>query len=199
MKTSIIIPTRLSEKDAIISDLIFEIKNTATTDYELFITSLPGSAAQNRNRGLNLANGDIIIHLDDDITGLKPRWDEVLIQPLLENPDIIIVSAELMPPGVVTSPLTGYQIINRTVVASALIAHRRNPLRFDEAYVGSGMEDNDWCMQMYHHYPRPKIAINFDCKVIHKAEKKGRTEENWSKNRVYYNKKWKQGRLFDTA
>jgi glycosyltransferase involved in cell wall biosynthesis len=59
---------------------IDDIKSTIThKDVEVFASCQDGFPALNRNYCLDKAKGDIIIMLDDDISGFFKGWDKVLI------------------------------------------------------------------------------------------------------------------------
>lgn len=200
---SIIIPT--CKQDHEISFLIgsldwFAYKQHSTIpdiDHVVIPTCLPASAAVNRNHGLNLATGDIIVMCDDDIKITQDSWLYPLIEPLLKDPLISYVSARLLnndgsfqnamgSAGVSTSD--PWPVVE--MAPSACVAFRKDDLRFDENYVGSGFEDTDFCRQLKIKYPKSKFIINNNCKMIHLNEMKNQLGENYHLNRAYYNLKW---------
>src|SRR3989338_1733267 len=151
---TICIPTYKTEQD--VQEQLQDIKRTvATTDVEVFASCQEGSAAYNRNYCLNKALGDLIIMLDDDITGFFPRWDEILIKPLITDDLVSIVSARLMNVDGTPGPMMydnrrqepGYYSSLCKIVPTTCIAFRKTSMRFDEKYVG-GFEDTDFCKQM---------------------------------------------------
>jgi glycosyltransferase involved in cell wall biosynthesis len=149
-----------------------------TSNAEVVVSDQEGSAAFNRNYCLEKAKGDIIIMVDDDITGFFPGWDEVLIKPL-EDPSVSIVSARLNTPMM-------YDGTEFNIVPSACIAFRKTGIRFDENFVG-GFEDTDFCKQMEQAHPSKHTVINEECKLIHLNEKK---RQHMTEARKVFVKKW---------
>lgn len=188
MKVSIIIPTMRTWHE--IKDLFHAIHATAESeDFEVIYSGMNWSASKNRNFCLNKAKGDIIIQVDDDVSGFYQGWDKFLIAPLMGNDQFMLISAELHKPGTPLSELTGWTRITRSIIAGACIAHRKTHLRYDEEFKGSGMEDNDFCMQVNNSYPNPAMVINYNCKLYHAGEKK-LNKENLEYNTGYYQHKW---------
>lgn len=193
---SIIVPTFRDREE--VKDLLAEIEKTATGDYELIATCQKGSAAQNRNYGLDESKGDVIIMLDDDICDLPYGWNEELARPLFEEKDVVLVSARLMNPnGSLGLNMGGNYDVSKEVVVvdsgyvpTACIAFKKDDLRYDENYVGSGFEDTDHNNQMMQKYPKSKHVINNNVRVVHKNEMKNQRGENWEKNKAYYMTKW---------
>jgi predicted O-methyltransferase YrrM len=152
------------------------------------------SAAKNRNIGLDRSKADIVIMLDDDVSGFYDGWYMELIEPLLKDPDIVYVTANLVQPNGDLSYMmfrpegTGVHDIPRAPTAA--VAFRNNGLRFDEKYVGSGFEDDDFCAQLSEKYPKGRFVINKDVKLVHANEEKGRRGTNFSINEKYFNSKW---------
>lgn len=189
MKPDIIIPTCKID----ISALLNELKSL---NAHIIVSSNPSfSAAQNRNLGLNRSTSDYIIMLDDDVSNFQanftPCWHLELIHPLIDDPKISIVSARLMKADNKTpAPMmsNNYDLTTPLIevkkVPTACIAFRKTNIRFDENFLGSGFEDDDFCRQM-----GPKIVINNLVKAIHKNEMK-RQETFWEQNRAYFIKKW---------
>jgi len=171
---SICLPTYKSQ----VTKNLEEIRNTATGNVEILASCQEGSAAYNRNWCLDRAKGNIIIMVDDDITGFFKGWDEVLVKPLTDN-SISIVSARL------SSPMM-YDGTEFNIVPSSAIAFRKSGIRFDENFVG-GFEDTDFCKQMEQAFPNKKTLINEDCKLIHLNEKK---KQNMKEARKVFVKKW---------
>jgi len=186
MTISVIIPT--IRKEETITGLVNEIKRTATGITELIVVSSNGSAAQNRNTGLNRAKGEFIIMCDDDTKGYPKGWDIKLVKAL-ELPDASIVGARLSNPN--GSPQnTAYGIPNPSkeycqvkTMITAVCAFRRTKLRFDENFIGSGYEDTDFCRQL-----GGKFYVVNTVRVTHVNEHK---KPNDVKNSAYYYKKWK--------
>ncbi len=169
-------------------------------------TCQQGSAAYNRNWGLNQATADCVIMVDDDVCQFPAGWVHQLADVLLLNPYCIMVSARLMnddgtlgpmlrngPPG----PLGGWTYVD--ALPTACIAFRNDGLRFDENFIGSGWEDDDFCAQLRRKYPKGTFIINEDVRVVHRNEMKNQgfikgkgpvPGGNFEKNQAYYESKW---------
>ena len=193
LKVDIIIPTCKKLSD--ITWLIDRVQSTRASRGQLICTCTDGSAAQNRNRGLDLSNTDIVIMLDDDIADLHDGWDMKLAHPLIVFPDYMMVSARIMNrDGLTPARVHGaakehnepglFQAENNSTL-SACIAIMKTELRYDERFRGSGWEDTAYCLALTRHYPTGKIMINNDCRVVHLNEMKNQTS-NWQHNLNLY-------------
>lgn len=180
---TICLPTYKSQ----VTKNVEEIGNSVSGDVQVIASCQEGSAAYNRNYCLERALGEIIIMVDDDITGFFPGWNEVLIKPLLADDSISIVSARLTNPDGTNAPMM-YDGTPFKIVPSSAIAFRKNPLRFDENYLGGGFEDTDFCKQMESAYPDKRTLINEDCRLVHLNEKKN--QGFMGQNRKYFVSKW---------
>lgn len=179
-----------------------EMQRTISLPGELIVTCSSGSAAYNRNIGLNRAKHDLILMVDDDMTGFYPGWDNDLINPMLADRSIVMISARLLKkdgtPGVTMS---GNYDMSKDLVPSlngylptACVAFWKSDLRFDETFIGSGFEDTDFCCFMRRKYPQGKFFNNNKCKLIHLNEMKNQHDGDiWDRNQKYYISKW--GRL----
>ena len=164
----------------------------------IYVSALKASAAVNRNDCLNNIKSELVIMLDDDITGFYPGWDADLIQPLIENDNISIVSARLMNSDTTYANVmhdnfiyvNGYHRSPINLVPTAGIAFRPNGIKFDENYIKASFEDTDWCKQISQRYPHMYTVINNNCKLIHLNEMKFQVGEAWNHNRSYYISKW---------
>jgi glycosyltransferase involved in cell wall biosynthesis len=154
------------------------------------------SAAKNRNEALDQATSDFIIMIDDDIEGFYTGWWKELVMPLIRFSDISLVSARLMNRhGAIGAMMHGNKDIITDIVPveytpSACIAFRRDSLRFDESYVGSGFEDTDFCEQLKVRYPGSRFVINNKCRMVHLNEQKNQHGKNFQLNKQYYQEKW---------
>lgn len=164
-------------------------------------TGFQVSAATNRNYGLAKCYNDIVIMMDDDIGGFYSGWQDELINPLLSDQAIKLVSARLLTPVGGLSPMMGCdydlsKIFSEAdkVILSACIAFRLEDVSgiwFDENYVGSGFEDTDFCFQLREkHKDNCKIVVNNRCALVHFHEMKNQAS-NFSANQKYFVKKWK--------
>jgi len=210
---SITIPTCKTKEQ--VQPLLDEAVKNLSGDYRYnpFSSCLKDSASVNRNYCINNAQGDIIIMFDDDIKGFYPGWEKDLISPFLKFPGkFSIISARLITE---TGDMAGqlgdgiepylsekdFQIAYHTaktklnLVGSSCIAFPTDVgVRFDEAFLGAGYEDTDFCMQVNQKHPNKKTIINNRCKMIHLSESKGRTvggKDTIGANRGLFRKKWR--------
>ena len=167
--------------------------------HSLIFTGQPASASINRNYGLAIAQSDIIVMLDDDMRGFYEGWVDDLIKPL-EDDRVILVSARLLnPDGSIGScmgagglPVEGVCEANRSAyrgyfrLPTACIAFRKNPLRFNEGFVGSGYEDSAFMNDLCVRYPGKIFVVNNNCKLIHENRQVRQGGKFWEHNHKLY-------------
>lgn len=206
IKVNIAIPTCKTEAELI--PLLQEIRETVSTnirELKLIHTCYPGSAAKNRNIALDkIAEYEPVIMLDDDVTGFRHGWDEELIRPLYQgstgiHSDVALVSARLFNSKGVPAHMMGdnYDMTQALVevdakrLPTACIAFIKDSgIRFDEQFIGSGFEDDDFCKQLQENYPNGRFVINNKVVVVHKNEMKNQKTGFWYYNKAYYLRKW---------
>ena len=192
MNTVLIATIRSNDQ---IIDLINEIKSTASTNLKLVISSSQSSVAINVNRGLDAADGQFILKVDDDITGFSHGWDARLIEPFAQDPSIGVVAARLLnKDGSVQLTCSRnvnlhprWLVCERPIVPFCCVAFRNDGTRMDENYIGSGYDDGDYCNQLRLKTPNVKFAIHNEVRVIHKHEQKN---AQLNQNSVYFRNKW---------
>jgi glycosyltransferase involved in cell wall biosynthesis len=175
---SIIIPTFRTEEE--LSEMIKEVKESVTGVCELIVTSTEASAAVNRNIGLNKAKYDNIIMIDDDMRDFPVGWNEEIIRPLNEEERVVLVSARLInKDGSAAMNMGGNYDVSKPIVEvlngfipTACIAYKKNELRFDENYIGSGFEDTDLMCQFMRKFPEGRHVINNSVMIVHLNEMK---------------------------
>ena len=155
----------------------------------------PGSAAHNRNLGLEQAMTEYVIMIDDDIRGWHYGWWAAMIKPLIEDEDVEMVSARLVnfdgTPAAMMAPGNQDNAMCEVMkLPTAAVAFRNDGIRFDEAYIGSGFEDDDFCMQLRQRNPHAKFIINNTVRLIHENEMKNQGGEFWEANQTTFNRKW---------
>lgn len=200
----IIIPTCKSHHE--IADQVRQMCLTCDSIFRITPTCRDVSSPCNRNAGLELARSDIVIMVDDDVCEFPLGWDLRLVLALRAQPRCVKVSARLMNPDGTPGPMlrnppptkdTGLTEANG--LPTACTAFRNDGLRFDENFVGSGFEDNDFCNQLMDKYPDGMFLIHEGVRVVHRNEMKnqGFTKGvgpvpggNFEKNRDYYERKW---------
>jgi glycosyltransferase involved in cell wall biosynthesis len=206
LKVTIAIPTLKSEKE--IRKQIDEIHtNPPSCDYEVIASCIKQSAAKNRNWCIDNADGDIVIMIDDDITGFYPGWADVLIDGLFLNPDFSVVSARPLKEDGALAPTLGdcgnavkvdeFQKCIHTektglnVCCSSSISFWKNQcVRFDENYKAAVWEDFDWCLEMKKKYPDKDIVFANQCNPVHLNAMQGRTGADIEWNYKYCCEKW---------
>jgi glycosyltransferase involved in cell wall biosynthesis len=196
----IIIPT-LKTLDQV-REQIKEIDENTIMEHRIIATCQPESAAWNRNFGLELATSEIIIMVDDDMTGFFPAWEQALIEPLLKDSRVCMVSARLMTVDGQVGPncASSYELSpewiyvkkrHDSVMPSACIAFWDKKLRFDIEYIGSGWEDTDFCFQYLAINPEYEFVINNNCQLVHKNEMKNQWENGlFDRNKTVFYNKW---------
>ena len=221
----ICIPTMrsLSEVEAQIA----QIEATAELPHRIIASCQPVSAAINRNFCLHVASSPIIIMLDDDMEGFFPGWDVKLLEIFDVEPRAVMVSARLMSPQWKVGPSCARNgnLVPRWVevfaaqdclMPSAAIAFRNRGHRFDEGFVGSGWEDNDFCFKLLFgcrarrlvkervakHYGLalhdyllaanvPRFYIDNACQLVHRNEMKEQFQGNrFAENRKHMYELW---------
>lgn len=188
-KTDIIIPTcKPIDK---LDSLIKEIKATTNPErVSVILASSLGSAAKNRNDGLDKATAPFVCMIDDDVEKLEVGWCDKLVATLEHYESASLVSARLMrpdgSPGVmcanVYEPVADIQ--HEPHLPTACIAFYNTHKRFDETFIGSGFEDNDWCNQL-----GGNCLIDNSVKVVHRNEAKNQSGSIWQFNQDYFGKK----------
>jgi hypothetical protein len=208
--TQILIPTIKPREH--VQELIGAIEQTTQPPYQIHVSSSPESAAVNRNRCLDMADqrADILIMLDDDVSGFTSGWDLRLTAPFrhqdlpgVEQPHVRIaaVSARLMnADGTVAyncgQPKDLEPVWLRvkpgpdSVMATAAVAFRNCGFRFDESFIGSGFEDGDYWFQYLKSDPGCVFLFANDCRLIHRNEMKGEQSTHFNRNRAYFHEKW---------
>jgi hypothetical protein len=184
--------------------MLEDLRPTLPEDYELSVSCLDGSAAMNRNWCIDhasLRNGDIAIMLDDDIDGFYPGWINDLAYSLRCDDRVVAASARLMTPdGLVAQTCSKCYKIEpneievpwngRCVIPTAAIAFRYRGHRFDEGFIGSGWEDNDWFAQYVEADPSCKFIQSNRCRLVHRNNMLNQKGMFWQHNQEYFHKKW---------
>ena len=197
MKLSILIPTIKPE----VNKQIDEIRSTIFyKDAEIIASCQPVSASRNRNYCMDKASGDTWIQLDDDIEGFYPNWDRDLIQPLFDFPSIGLVSARLLKrdgsynhtmgcPGIYEGVVMSNRDEGLCTACFSMRAEDVHDLRFDENFIKSGFEDDDFTEQFRLRHPKKMTMITNMCKLVHLNNMVGQSE-GWSHNKSYFLQKY---------
>ncbi len=191
----VIIPT--CKKRPEVASLVGEVRQTAACPVCVIATCLDACAARNRNAGLDLATSPIRIMIDDDVTGFPRSWVTRMVEVMLAWPDCVMLTPELLNPDGTAGPMmgapprggTGVEVVPSQKLVTACIAIRKNGIRFDEQFVGSGFEDDDYSAQLRRAYPNGVWLIDHDLKVVHRNEMKNQSEP-FQRNREYFERKW---------
>ena len=179
-----------------ISDLIDEIEPTLPEGVNIIHSGFKTCASTNRNYTLSRSKAPYVIMMDDDIGGFFKGWSEKLINLLIHNKNVTMVSARLInekcEPALMMNiqpDLSGrYQIVNG-YLPSACIAFRNNGARFDEEFIGSSWEDTDFCDTLHSIHPNGVFIIDNEVRLIHKNEMKSGDSSTFFRNKAYYVKK----------
>jgi glycosyltransferase involved in cell wall biosynthesis len=179
------------------------IKETDLIEYNYIPTGFKVSASVNRNFGLLesfKSKNEYIIMIDDDIGGFKPGWQKTLIQPLIDQPKVRLVSARLFNPDGSLGPMMGasndiskpFNEVPKFMgfggkrfgaILSAAIAFRKFDLlssgvRFNNNFIGSGWEDTLFCYHIQKAFSDCIMLCNNQCKLIHYHEMKNQNVNN---------------------
>ena len=192
----IIIPTLKSRED--VAAQVAEITETAGCPVNVIATCQHVSAAANRNIGLDQSTSDPLIMLDDDMEQFPLGWAVRLADVLLQTPHAVMASPQLAKPDGTPGPMMGGVQIRQGGVTraaqrklpTACIAIRRNSLRFDESFLGSGFEDDDYCAQLRAAHPNAEFLVCHDVWIVHRNEMKNQHGPNWERNKRYFERKW---------
>lgn len=190
-------PTKMMPKLKILDD-------TVEGREFLIYSGIDASASVNRNHGLDRVESDIFIMMDDDIDGFYSGWVNDLVTPMLKDESIIVTSARLLKedgtkgfmmgdnknysPGVHEAEKTTYKGYYR--IPTACLAIRKNDLRFDEGFIGSGYEDTDFLNRLNVAFPHMKMVINNDCQLIHYNNMTKQGGQYFEHNKKYYLSKY---------
>lgn len=185
--------------------------HATTNDSDVIVSGLPASASVNRNYCLSLIEQHdrdgvpietITIMLDDDIEGFYEGWTWDLTEPLVKDDSVVMVSARLLNPDGSFGPTCSrcYEAEPEEieiksngvcVIPTAAIAFRYRGFKFDEHFIGSGFEDNDWCFQYLAADPSAKFLQSNRCRLVHRNEMKNQKGSNWKHNMAYFFTKWR--------
>lgn len=184
-----------------VADLLAEIRRTILEPYPIIATCQPISAAANRNLILEAADTPIVIMVDDDVSGFPMGWATDLANTLDATANCVMVSAQLVSPqggpgfmmGGVPARSSGLSLPSpERKLPTACVAFRVTDLRFDENFVGSGFEDDDFCRQLLQREPEGTFLVNHDVQVVHVNEAKNQGGANWEMNKAYFRNKWRK-------
>lgn len=197
-QVKILIPTYLNADRA--APLVATVREFSP-GAEVFASCLKASASVNRNACLDrLAVGETAIMVDDDIRGFYYGWIDDLLCGL-EIPNAVMVSARLMNPDGTAGPTCSgcmdaspeeivVQWRGHCVLPTAAIAFIHRGHRFDEAFRGSGWEDNDWCAQYRAADPGAVFVQSNRCRLIHENRMREQKGPNWAHNKQHFFSKW---------
>lgn len=174
---------------------------------EIFASCQDGSASVNRNWCLEKSGiqvGEVGVMVDDDISGWYHGWPEDLTYPFRDDfqiKNIAAVSARLMRPdgrlGETCTrcfDLTPEEIELNTkgtcTIPTAAISFRHLGVTFDENLIGSGFDDNIWCLDTLDKFPNMVYVQSNRCKLVHENHMVNQKGKFWDHNLAYFTKKW---------
>lgn len=196
-KIDLVLVTNKPTSDGILN----EIAANVPLGTKIIVTGIDASAAVNRNAGIREVETDIFVMLDDDIRGFYPGWLGDLVFPMFLRPEIMVCSARLMDEsgefgcmmGVIDqrddrkyyeAAEFGYRSYRR--LPTACIAVRKNGVRFDEKFVGSGFEDTAWMNELNMQFPDKKIVVNNSCRLVHLHHMQRQGGKYFDHNKAHY-------------
>lgn len=196
----IVIPTNKRRRDVSVRHLDHVLKTSGLTDQSIWATCYEESAALNRNVALDYSRSDPIIMIDDDIEQFPENWARDLLDTFAKYPNCVMLSPQLLRPDGSQAfmmgmdelfhpggpPDTGVTVLPSQMLLTACVVIRRNSLRFDEGFVGSGYEDRAYCDDLRQLYPDGSWMVDHDVKLVHRNEMKNQQGEFAEKNRAYY-------------
>lgn len=174
---------------------------------EIFASCQDGSASVNRNWCLEKSGiqvGEVGIMIDDDIAGFYDGWVDDLCFPFREDfpvKNIAAVSARLMRPdgrlGETCTrcfDLTPNEIVVKSkgtcTIPTAAISFQYRGIKFDENFIGSGFEDNDFWLQYIECDPDCKFIQSNRARLCHLNFMTNQKGKFWDHNCSYFRKKW---------
>ena len=192
----IIIPTCRPREDVALQAA--EIEVTAGLPCRVIATCQQASASVNRNYGLDQSESDPLIMVDDDMERFPQGWAVRLLQVLRDNPKCVMVSPRLARPdgspgimmGNADALTDGVTVCGERKLCTACIAIRRNALRFDEEFIGSGWEDADYCCQLVLAFPDAEFCVCHGLWIVHLNQMKNQGGTYWDYNKALYHRKW---------
>lgn len=136
--------------------------------------------------------------LDDDVVKLPPGWGRRMAHIMETHPNCYMCSPRLLRPhggfghmtGEPTNGFIGCEVLRRRELCTAMIAIRNTGIMFDENYIGSGFEDNDYCRQLVRQFPNAEFICIHDLQVTHLNEQKNQSGRYWQTNKAYFMQKW---------
>jgi len=193
----IVIPTIRSPEE--IAPLAEELASTAGVPVCIHATCMNVCAARNRNIGLDQCQSDIVIMVDDDMEGFPQGWAISLVEVLTSHPKCVMVSPQLAKkdgsPGCMMGGCSiaksGVTKASERKLPTACVAVRNNAIRFDESYVGSGWEDDDYAAQLRTAFPDCEFLVCHDVWIVHRNEAKNQRGPHWERNKSLFESKWK--------
>jgi hypothetical protein len=125
-------------------------------------------------------------------------WAKRLVEVIASRPNAVMVSPQLKSPNGGPGPMMGdCQVRKEGITAArqkklptACVVIRKNELRFDVNFLGSGWEDDDYCLQLRQKYPQAEFLVCHDVWIVHRNEMKNQGGENWKKNKAFLEMKW---------
>jgi glycosyltransferase involved in cell wall biosynthesis len=175
---------------------VWSVKHSADMPYHLIIAEEKQCVAKNRNAGLERAEGNLIVFIDDDVL-LPGGWLSLLAAALEQHEKIGVVSAQMT--GLGGQAQNGLHDIPRNQLAQCTppgtcFMYDRKKLEgctFDEEYTGSQWEDTDFMKQVQ--------AMGLICVasgsvwILHDNQFTEANKEVWLQNEKRFNEKWPGG------
>lgn len=163
--------------------------------HNIIWTCQDASASINRNCGLGQAKTEIVVMMDDDISGFYEGWIDGLIEPLIGDDDVVYVSANLVNRDGSLGPMMfrGNNDEKWTQVPrapTACVAFRNDGIRFDERFIGSGFEDDDFCAKLEEKYDGGKFLVHNEVRIVHDNTEVNQHGKYFEHNQKLFNSIW---------
>ena len=193
----VVIPTLkpLSE----VEPLIVELIRTAGILIRVHATCNDVSAAKNRNAGLDKCTSDIVWEIDDDMCGFPHGWALRMLHVMESNPKCAMCSPRLMRPDggfgiMVGNPhndTDGLKVIAQRELPTSCIAHHNTDVRFHEGYIGSTLEGNDFCRQLFEKFKYAEFICINDLLLVKTGEPEQTSGPNYDNDAATFHRRWR--------
>jgi hypothetical protein len=194
-KYTVAVPTCRPRED--IQSLLANIRGAEPYLGDRLIASclIGESASVNRNWCLDRCETDVIVMVDDDVSGFPRLFAHELVETLLANQDHAMVSAKLLDKngemfmgGNIPNDPTGLSISRDHWLPTACVAMYAHRRKFDEGLPMG--EDVDYCWQRKNDFPKSLFVVANEILVRHANEEKWRTGDNFQQAMEMIQVKW---------
>lgn len=143
----ILIPAKGQESGATRNEIVVSLGGLhefLTPPYQSHLPSI-------RNSALAQSNKDYVVMVQDGVTGFRPGWDRVLLEPL-SDPDVLLTAARII------DPTTGKQVRRFGSTPLLCCAFRNDGTLFDGNMISWEYLDADFCRLLKMKNPNGKVV-----------------------------------------